>query len=69
MKMGFVIYEGTIEEVEKKMKNIEANAKEGYPDFYLKEKEGFEIKTKDMRIYFSMDTITKDVYGIYQIFY
>lgn len=70
MKMGFVFYKGSKEEVEDKMERMKVGAKGGYPDFYKETKDGFEIKTKDVEINFSVDTtINKDEYGIYQIFY
>jgi hypothetical protein len=70
MKMGFVFYKGTKEEVEERIERMKVEAKEGYPNFYKETKDGFELKTKGMEIIFSVDTtINKDEYGIYQIFY
>lgn len=70
MKMGFVFYKGTKEEVEEKMERVKAEAKEGYPNCYRDTTDGFEIDTKGIRISFTIDrTIHADEYGIYQIFY
>ena len=70
MKMGFVFYKGSKEEVEEKMERMKLEAKEGYPNCYRDTKDGFEIKTEDVEINFSVDTtICADEYGIYQIFY
>lgn len=71
MKMGFVFYKGSKEEVEEKFAELKEEAKNGYPEFYAEPKEDtFEIDTAHIRISFLVrTTICADEYGIYQIFY
>ncbi|MCF6466385.1 hypothetical protein [Clostridium sp. Cult2] len=69
MKMGFIIYKGTKEEVEEKMGRMKTKANEGYPNFYKEIKGGFAIKTKDMEVNLIMDKYLVGEHAIYQIFY